>query len=51
VALLVSIALGTALSRSVRALALTVSRFANKDFTARAPELPVREQPRLWEHQ
>ena len=50
VALLVSIALGTALSRSVRALALTVSRFANKDFTARAPELPRDEIGQLGDN-
>lgn len=43
VALLVSIVMGTALSRSVRALAQTVSRFASKDFSARAPELPADE--------
>jgi class 3 adenylate cyclase/HAMP domain-containing protein len=35
VALLLSIALGTVLTRSVLSLSATVTRFANKDFTAR----------------
>ncbi len=50
VALVVSIAMGTALSRSVRALAHTVSRFAAKDFTARAPELPRDEIGQLGDN-
>lgn len=50
VALLVSIFMGTALSRSVRALAQTVSRFANKDFSARAPQLPEDEIGQLGDN-
>ncbi len=50
VALLVSIFMGTALSRSVRALAQTVSRFADKDFSARAPELPEDEIGQLGDN-
>jgi class 3 adenylate cyclase len=38
-ALLVSIALGTVLTRSIQALTATVRRFAEKDFSARTPEL------------
>lgn len=38
--LLVSIAMGTVLTRSVLALTRTVKRFADKDFTARTPSLP-----------
>jgi len=38
-ALLVSIALGTVLTRSIQALTATVKRFADKDFSARTPEL------------
>lgn len=39
-ALLVSIAMGTVLTRSVLALTQTVKRFADKDFSARSPALP-----------
>jgi class 3 adenylate cyclase len=38
-ALLVSITLGTVLTRSIQALITTVKRFAEKDFSARTPEL------------
>ncbi len=36
IALLVSVVLGTVITRSLAALSATVTRFANKDFTARA---------------
>jgi class 3 adenylate cyclase len=39
-ALFVSIAMGTVLTRSILALSSTVKRFADKDFTARTPSLP-----------
>jgi class 3 adenylate cyclase len=42
-ALFVSIAMGTVLTRSVLALTSTVKRFAEKDFTARTPSLPADE--------
>jgi class 3 adenylate cyclase len=38
-ALIVSITLGTLLTRSIQALITTVKRFAEKDFSARTPEL------------
>jgi class 3 adenylate cyclase/HAMP domain-containing protein len=38
-ALIVSIAMGTVLTRSVLALTATVKRFADKDFSARSPRL------------
>lgn len=38
-ALLVSIAMGTVLTRSIQALTATVKRFADKDFSARSPTL------------
>ncbi|HWO18663.1 MAG TPA: adenylate/guanylate cyclase domain-containing protein, partial [Kofleriaceae bacterium] len=38
-ALIVSITLGTVLTRSIQALTETVKRFAEKDFSARTPEL------------
>jgi class 3 adenylate cyclase len=42
-ALVVSITMGTILTRSVLALTSTVKRFADKDFTARTPRLPKDE--------
>jgi class 3 adenylate cyclase len=39
-ALLVSLAMGTVLTRSVMALTQAVTRFAEKDFSARTPALP-----------
>ena len=39
-ALIVSIAMGTVLTRSILALTETVKRFADKDFSARTPALP-----------
>ncbi|MBA3499154.1 MAG: HAMP domain-containing protein, partial [Deltaproteobacteria bacterium] len=42
-ALFVSIAMGTVLTRSILALSSTVKRFADKDFTARTPSLPADE--------
>jgi class 3 adenylate cyclase len=39
-ALFVSIAMGTVLTRSILALSSTVKRFAEKDFSARTPSLP-----------
>lgn len=42
-ALFVSIAMGTVLTRSILALSSTVKRFAEKDFTARTPSLPADE--------
>ena len=39
-ALVVSMAMGTLLTRSLRALTTTVQRFARKDFAARTPRLP-----------
>ncbi|HWU89468.1 MAG TPA: adenylate/guanylate cyclase domain-containing protein, partial [Kofleriaceae bacterium] len=39
-ALIVSIAMGTVLTRSILALTATVKRFADKDFSARTPALP-----------
>ena len=42
-ALFVSIAMGTVLTRSILALTSTVKRFAEKDFTARVPTLPPDE--------
>ena len=39
-ALFISIAMGTILTRSVLALTTTVKRFAEKDFSARTPALP-----------
>ena len=39
-ALIVSIAMGTVLTRSIQALTMTVKRFADKDFSARSPALP-----------
>jgi class 3 adenylate cyclase len=39
IALLVSITLGTVLTRSIQALITTVKKFAEKDFSARTPEL------------
>ena len=42
-ALIVSIAMGTVLTRSVLALTATVKRFADKDFSARTPKLPKDE--------
>jgi class 3 adenylate cyclase len=38
-ALIVSIGMGTVLTRSIQALTVTVKRFAEKDFSARTPEL------------
>jgi class 3 adenylate cyclase/HAMP domain-containing protein len=38
-ALIVSIAMGTVLTRSIQALITTVKKFAEKDFSARTPEL------------
>lgn len=49
-ALLVSIAMGTVLTRSVLALTSTVKRFADKDFTARTPSLPRDEIGQLGEN-
>lgn len=49
-ALLVSIAMGTVLTRSVLALSSTVKRFADKDFTARTPSLPRDEIGQLGEN-
>jgi len=42
-ALFVSIAMGTVLTRSILALSSTVKRFADKDFSARTPSLPADE--------
>lgn len=49
-ALLVSIAMGTVLTRSILALTRTVKRFADKDFTARTPSLPRDEIGQLGEN-
>ncbi|MDB4959493.1 MAG: adenylate cyclase [Myxococcales bacterium] len=46
-ALLVSIAMGTVLTRSIVALSSTVKRFADKDFSARSPNLPRDEVGQL----
>lgn len=48
--LLVSIAMGTVLTRSVLALTTTVKRFADKDFTARTPSLPRDEIGQLGDN-
>ena len=50
VALLVSIVMGTLLTRSVLALTSTVKRFADKDFSARTTELPRDEIGQLGAH-
>ncbi|MEZ4362945.1 MAG: adenylate/guanylate cyclase domain-containing protein [Kofleriaceae bacterium] len=49
-ALLVSIAMGTVLTRSILALTQTVKRFADKDFSARTPRLPRDEIGQLGEN-
>ncbi|MBA3542733.1 MAG: HAMP domain-containing protein [Deltaproteobacteria bacterium] len=49
-ALLVSIALGTVLTRSILALTATVKRFADKDFSARTPILSRDEIGQLGEN-
>jgi len=49
-ALLVSIAMGTVLTRSVLALTSTVKRFAEKDFSARTPSLPADEIGQLGDN-
>lgn len=49
-ALLVSIAMGTVLTRSVLALTQTVKRFAEKDFSARTPALPRDEIGQLGDN-
>jgi class 3 adenylate cyclase/HAMP domain-containing protein len=49
-ALIVSIAMGTVLTRSVLALTQTVKRFADKDFSARTPELPHDEIGQLGDN-
>jgi class 3 adenylate cyclase len=46
-ALIVSIAMGTLLTRSLLALTSTVKRFADKDFSARTPSLPRDEVGQL----
>ena len=48
-ALIVSIAMGTVLTRSVLALTATVKRFADKDFSARSPKLAKDEIGQLGE--
>ena len=48
-ALIVSIAMGTVLTRSVLALTATVKRFAEKDFSARSPKLARDEIGQLGE--
>lgn len=50
IALLVSIAMGTVLTRSVLALSDTVQRFAAKDFSARTPPLPRDEIGQLGDN-
>ncbi len=49
-ALIVSIAMGTVLTRSVLALTATVKRFADKDFSARSPKLAKDEIGQLGEN-
>jgi len=49
-ALFVSIAMGTVLTRSVLALTATVKRFADKDFSARTPALPRDEIGQLGDN-
>ncbi|MGN6106598.1 MAG: adenylate/guanylate cyclase domain-containing protein, partial [Kofleriaceae bacterium] len=48
-ALVISIAMGTVLTRSIHALTRTVKRFADKDFSARTPPLPRDEIGQLGE--
>jgi class 3 adenylate cyclase len=50
VALVVSIVMGTLLTRSVLALSATVKRFAARDFSARTPALPRDEIGQLGEN-
>lgn len=50
IALVVSIVMGTLLTRSVLALSATVKRFAAKDFSARTPALPRDEIGQLGEN-
>jgi class 3 adenylate cyclase len=49
-ALIVSIGMGTVLTRSIVALSSTVKRFADKDFTARTPSLPRDEVGQLGDN-
>ncbi len=49
-ALLVSITMGTVLTRSVLALTSTVKRFKEKDFSARTPSLPADEIGQLGDN-
>jgi class 3 adenylate cyclase len=48
--LIVSIAMGTVLTRSVLSLSATVKRFADKDFSARSPALPRDEIGQLGDN-